>query len=116
METPTHSLQDKYMITNALGQEIHFTAELLAWNNLFLILLTIAALAVLVNRLKPDDNKHNITIKLMYGGLAIMSLAGLLYPIEFGLIGVNVIGTFMLVIDFFKHNKNKDYDNRKQGN
>jgi len=105
METPIHSLQDKYMITNVMGQEMHFTAELLAWNSIIMILLTIASLMVMINRMSTEDDTHNRLIKIFFGGLAIVSLAGLFYPIEFGLIGINAMVTIILIVDFFKHKK-----------
>jgi len=112
MKTP--SLNDTYVITNALGNEIRFSAELMAWNNLLLIILTIASFMVMVNRL-TNCNKRNAWTKVMFGGLGIVSLAGLLYPIELGLIGVNIVVTAILLIDFFKHDKNKCYGNRNEG-
>lgn len=77
--------------------------ELLGWNNLWLILLAISALMVLINKI--DNESNNIINKLLYGGLSLVSIAGLFYPIEFGLIGVNIVVTFIMVVEFFRYDK-----------
>jgi len=99
------NLNDTYVITNILGDEIHTSAEVMAWNNLWLILLAIASLMVLVNKLKEHSKNNNIFDKIMYGGLSVVALAGLFYPIEFGLLGVNIIGTITLVAEYFRYDK-----------
>jgi len=112
MKIQIHDLADSYVMTNSLGTEIHFSGELMAWNSVWLILLTIASFMVMVNRLKTNDNKHNTMIKILFGGLGLISLSGLLYPVEFGLIGVNIMVTIILIVDFFRHDKNKCNDNK----
>lgn len=105
MKPPIHDLSDKYVISNILGYETHFSGEIVAWNSISLIILSIASLMVLVNRLKDDNDSHNRLIKLLFGSLAVVALAGVFYPIELGLIGLNIISTIILVVDFFKYDK-----------
>lgn len=107
MKTQIHNLQDEYIVHAPLGSVTHFSGEMMAWNSITLILLAIAALMVLVNRLKPDNDSHNRMVKFLFGGLSLISLAGVFYPIQFGLIGVNVAGIIILIVDFFKYDKNK---------
>ena len=107
MKTPIHDLNDRYCISNSLGDEMHFSGELIAWNNIFLFFLAVASLMVMINRMKTNDDKHNALIKVLFGGLSIISLAGLLYPIEFGLIGINIAVTIILIVDFFKYDKTR---------
>jgi hypothetical protein len=105
MKETIKSLNDTYSVTNVLGHEIHSSAEIMAWNNLFLILLAIAALMVMVNKLDPKSINNNIYDKILYGGLSISSLAGLFYPIEFGLLGVNIYVTIILVAEYLRYDK-----------
>lgn len=102
-----HSLDEQFLIKNSFGKEMIFSAELLAWNSFWLILLTIASLMVLINRLRLENCKYNYLLKFLFGGLALVSISGLLYPLEAGLIGVNIMVTIILVVDFFMYNKKK---------
>ena len=80
--------------------------NLIEWNTLWLILLAISSLMVLVNRLDSDSKNNNVVDKILYGGLSLVSLMGLFYPIEFGLIGVNIVVTLIMVVEFFRYDKN----------
>lgn len=100
-----NSLKDTYTIENVIGVEMHSSAELMAWNNLWLILLAIAALMVMVNKLDDKSKNNNIYDKLLYGGLSVVSLTGLFYPVEFGLLGVNIMITIILIVEFFRYDK-----------
>lgn len=111
METQPHNIDDKYIIMNSMGREMHFTGEMIAWNSILMIVLAVAALLVMINRFS-DDSKNNSLLKLLYGGLAVVSLAGLLYPIEFGLIGINLAVIIILTVDFFKYDKKKRNGNK----
>jgi hypothetical protein len=84
---------------------IQISSDLIGWNNLWLILLAMASLMVLINKMDHESKTNNIYDKLVYGGLTIVSLGGLFYPIEFGLIGVNICVTFLLVGEFFRYDK-----------
>ena len=79
--------------------------DLLAWNTVWLIVLAISSLMVLVNKIDCESKNNNLVDKLVYGGLSIVSLAGLFYPIEFGLIGVNIMVSLLLLVEFFRYDK-----------
>lgn len=79
--------------------------ELMGWNNLWLILLAIASLMVMINKLDEGSKYNNIIDKVLYGGLSLVSLLGLFYPIEFGLIGVNIAVTIILLAEFLRYDK-----------
>lgn len=103
--TKQPSLDDIYVNRNILGEQIISNAEIMAWNDVWLILLALASLLALINRLDVDSKTNNLYEKLSYGGLSVVALAGLFYPIEFGLLGVNIILTVLLVVDFFRYDK-----------
>ena len=97
-----HSINDVCTATNSVGEIMYFSAELMAWNSLWLIALAIAAFMVMIKRLHPTDDKKNWITKILFGGLGVTSLVGLLYPVEFGLIGVNIFATIILLVEFCK--------------
>ena len=90
---------------------IQISNELVGWNNLWLILLAISSLMVLVNRLDVHSKHNNVIDKILYGGLTFVALMGLFYPVEFGLLGVNIVVTIIMVCEFLRfdkhNNKNK---------
>lgn len=100
------------LIEDTSGNIMYFSKELMAINSVFLVLLAIMSILVLINRIDPNNNFKNALLKIMFGGLTIVSLVGILYPIEFGLIGVNIMMTIILAVDFYIYKK-EDNDNRE---
>lgn len=84
---------------------INTSVEMMAWNSFILILLTIASLMVMVNKFNVDSKNNNLIDKVLYGGLSLTALGGVLYPVELGLLGVNIMVTAILVVEFFRYDK-----------
>mgnify|MGYP003399662568 CR=1 FL=1 len=91
--------------------------EIMMWNSVWLIILAISALMVLVNRMDAKDEKSNTCNKVMYGTLCIVALVGVLYPIELGLLGVNIVVSIILLVDYFRYDKiKKKNEQNRTGN
>lgn len=103
-----NNIEEKFMMHNSFGNEIHFSGELFAWNSIVLILLAVASFMVMINRIQPDTPIRNRYMKTLFGGLGIFSILGLFSPIVFGLLGINMFVAIILLLEYIRYDKKRN--------
>lgn len=103
-----NNIEEKFMMYNSFGNEIHFSGELFAWNSIILVALSVASFMVMINRIQYDTPIRNRYVKTLFGGLGIFSILGLFSPVIFGLLGINIFVTIILLLEYIRYDKKRN--------
>ena len=89
-----------FEVKNILGHTIVRSLELIALNNLILLLVMIMSVVTLIHKLHEDmSDREEILCKGKYIGFFGCAALGLFYPIVWGLLGMNFLILVELVFE-----------------
>lgn len=87
-------------VKNILGTVKKLPIELIAINNLVLLLIMIFSITTLIHKLNEDMNlKDEFLCKVKYVGLFIGASLGLVYPFVWGFLGLNILILLWLIVE-----------------